>query len=149
MRWWSQVVNFFFGYPRVCDHFGFEIRDKNTSKLYLKIDTHLPVGLSIESLDRFNLLKDYKYYKKIHQKGYHEAYPLVTIMSGQEYNHENCRVSPDDVVIDIGANLGFFSYQSILNGAKIVYALEPGKGEYKAIVDNFSSLIDFSCGTTT
>lgn len=145
LRIWSDEMvvsngEYFFGYPRVCDHFGFEIRDKNGEGLYLKIDTHYPVGLSIESLDRFNLLKNYKYPGSIGGVGYHEAYPLVTIMSGGEYNHENCRVSPGDVVIDIGANLGFFSYLSILSGAKMVYAFEPSAREYRAIVDNFSGL---------
>jgi FkbM family methyltransferase len=43
-------------------------------------------------------------------------------------------------ILDIGANLGLFSYYSVLKGAKRVYAFEPGESQFKAIEDNFGSM---------
>ena len=56
------------------------------------------------------------------------------------YDNLNCQVKENDVVFDIGANLGLFSYYSILKGASKVYSFEPGESQSNAIKDNFESI---------
>ena len=47
------------------------------------------------------------------------------IVEKQIYSIPECRVEEGDVVFDIGAHMGFFSYHAKLCGAKAVYAFEP------------------------
>jgi FkbM family methyltransferase len=64
---------------------------------------------------------------------------LYDIFLNKCYDDINCHVNEGDIVFDIGANLGLFSYYSILKGAKKVYAFEPGESQSNAIKDNFGS----------
>lgn len=52
------------------------------------------------------------------------------------YNFKNCKVGYNDVVLDVGANIGVFSRYAIANGAKEIYAFEPIKENYDLLVKN-------------
>jgi FkbM family methyltransferase len=47
------------------------------------------------------------------------------IVEKQIYSIPECRVEEGDIVFDVGAHMGFFSYHAKLCGAKAVYAFEP------------------------
>ena len=61
------------------------------------------------------------------------------------YTNENIDVQKDDIVVDIGANLGFFSLYSILNGAKEVHSFEPVKKTYKSLCKNVADYENIKC----
>lgn len=46
-------------------------------------------------------------------------------INGEYETQTNCVVSQDDVVLDIGANFGFFTLDSLNKGAKKIYSVEP------------------------
>lgn len=129
--------SYFFSYPRRTNHYGFEISDAHTNETYLKINIYNDGYTSIEHLDKFGKLKDFKYEGK--SEDLWAAYPLYDIFITKCYEHPKCKVEQNDVVIDIGANLGLFSYYAITKGAKKVYAFEPGESQSKAIKYNFGS----------
>jgi len=47
------------------------------------------------------------------------------IVEKQIYSIPECRVEEGDIVFDVGAHMGFFSYHAKLSGAKAIYAFEP------------------------
>jgi FkbM family methyltransferase len=47
------------------------------------------------------------------------------IVEKQIYSIPECRVEEGDVVFDVGAHMGFFSYHAKLCGARAIYAFEP------------------------
>jgi len=49
---------------------------------------------------------------------------LICVLLGQ-YSIPQCDVKENDIVFDIGAHIGFFSYFASQKGAKEVYAFEP------------------------
>ena len=53
------------------------------------------------------------------------AIPLYEIFCNRVYNHPKCFVKTNDVVVDVGSNIGFFTYKSLYDGAKFVYSIEP------------------------
>ena len=133
----QKDCNYFFAYPRSTNHYGFQILDIDTNDILLKIDIHSDAYSSMESIDILKKLKNFKYTEK--KEDNWAAYPLYDIFITKCYDLPNCSVKEGDVVFDIGANLGFFSYYSIIKGAKRVYAFEPGKSQFQAIEDNFGS----------
>jgi len=53
----------------------------------------------------------------------------------------------DAVVIDIGANKGYFSIYAVMRGAKMVYAYEPNKESYAKLIENingFKNIVAFN-----
>jgi FkbM family methyltransferase len=143
ISWHSDMLaekdhSYFYAYPRATNHFGFEILDLETNDTLLKINIHNNGYNCIESIDVLGKLMDFKYSEK--REDMWAAYPLYDIFISKCYEHPDCKVESGDVVFDIGANLGFFSYYSILRGAKSVHAFEPGESQFKAIEDNFGSI---------
>jgi len=57
-------------------------------------------------------------------------------------------IESGDIVVDIGANLGFFSLSAIRQGASISYAIEPFPKTYEYLVKNTQGLpiIPINCG---
>jgi hypothetical protein len=53
-----------------------------------------------------------------------DFYHLLCVLLGQ-YSIPQCDVKESDIVFDIGAHIGFFSYFALQKGAKEVYAFEP------------------------
>jgi len=47
-------------------------------------------------------------------------------------------VEPDDIVVDIGANVGFFTCHALDRGASTIYAIEPAKHHLKTLLRNTS-----------
>lgn len=130
---------YFFSYPRRTKHYGFEVSDPETNEIYLKINIYNEGYSSIEDLDTLGKLRDFKYSEKSNDLW--AAYPLYDIFLNKCYDDNmNCQVENGDIVFDIGANLGLFSYYSILKGANKVYTFEPGESQAQAIKDNFGSI---------
>ncbi len=131
-------IDYFVSHPRATNLFGFEIIDEITKELYLKIILSDDKYFSIENADAYKKIKNFKYSNK--HSDFWAAFPLFDIFINKCYDNVNCRVEKDDVVVDIGANLGFFSYYSLIKGAKKVYSFEPSYEQYKAIKDNFGDI---------
>lgn len=55
---------------------------------------------------------------------------------GCDYERYGCQILPGDVVADIGANIGLFSYRAELRGASAVYSFEPLFSTYMALYLN-------------
>lgn len=53
------------------------------------------------------------------------------------YNPLYLSIEPNDIVVDIGANIGVFSIYSALNGAKKIFSVEPLKENLEFITENF------------
>ncbi|MEM2030323.1 MAG: FkbM family methyltransferase [Archaeoglobaceae archaeon] len=49
---------------------------------------------------------------------------FIFLLSGQ-YSIPECHVAQGDIVFDVGAHFGFFSYYALQKGAKKIYAFEP------------------------
>jgi len=58
------------------------------------------------------------------------------IFKHEIYTHHLCQVEKGDIVIDIGANVGFFTTQAIQKGAKGVFAFEPDPSTFRALQHN-------------
>lgn len=54
------------------------------------------------------------------------------------YEYKNIKVKKDDVVVDIGANYGFFSLSALHNGAKKVYSIEPFPKAFECLTANLA-----------
>jgi FkbM family methyltransferase len=141
---WSDLMTvspeggYFFSYPVSSRNITFEILDSKTLEIFLRINLIYNDLQSIENFDLHSRLKNYKYEDK--DNDLWAAYPLYDIFINKCYKKERCSVQNGDVVFDIGANLGFFTYHAVCEGAKKVYSFEPGGSQYKSIVDNFGSL---------
>lgn len=75
----------------------------------------------------------------------HDYPTFWEIFINKDYDKiDECKISNDDVVLDIGGNCGFFALYSIQNGASKVYSVEPVKTSFKQIVklsNNFPEII--------
>lgn len=58
------------------------------------------------------------------------------VMLGEVYNYGNVKLLPNDVVLDIGANYGFFSLYAKNRGANKIYSFEPYGPVYDFLVEN-------------
>jgi len=56
---------------------------------------------------------------------FHEIELLELIILNEIYSIPECRVEKEDVVFDVGAHLGFFTFSAFMSGAARVYAFEP------------------------
>lgn len=57
----------------------------------------------------------------------------------ETYKHEIVKVEKDDVVLDIGANYGFFTFWALAQGAKRVVAVEPDPKCFKELNGLYSA----------
>ena len=79
-----------------------------------------------------------------HLKG--NEYPTFwEIFINNDYNKlDNCLVEPGDVVLDIGANVGFFTLDSLQKQASRVYSVEPhidSFNQVKVLSEKFDNII--------
>lgn len=131
----NEGVTYFFSHPIGIRHRRFEIWDMNERTLYLKIDFADESSINLQNLDKFGLLKNLIYENK---KDREPALPLYEIFCTQIYDRgEKCQIKEDDIVFDIGGNIGLFSYYSICRGAKEVHCFEPSPLSYSTINENF------------
>jgi len=116
-------------------HRRFEVWSVDETKLFLRMDIQNDGLPNLETLDTYGLLKNFKYEN---QKDENPALPLYEIFCNNLYDTPNCKVDPGDVVVDVGGNMGFFSYFAICKGAKSVFCFEPSKDCVKTIKNNFT-----------
>lgn len=74
--------------------------------------------------DSFN----YMWYEMFHHYVYDD--------NGCDYERYGCTIQPGDVVLDLGANIGIFSYRAEMRGASKVYAFEPMPFTYDCLTRN-------------
>lgn len=73
-------------------------------------------------------------------------------VNGEYENEYGCTVQPDDVVLDIGANYGFFTIYSLNKGARKVYSVEPFPDAYnhlKGLSQNFNQIFPINKAVST
>jgi len=113
----------------------FEIFDEDENQKIFSIFIKLNDSPSIEELDTLNILKSYKYHIKERGVGL----PVFEIFLNKEYENKDIKVQKDDIVFDIGANIGIFSLYSLYNQAKEVHSFEPGIEQFSAMQSNLCS----------
>jgi FkbM family methyltransferase len=127
-------IIYYFSHPVEVYHRRFEIWDDKLKTMYLKIDTTSNESINLKDLDTYNVLKDYKYNNPQDKD---PALSLYEIFITKIYD-KFFKVKEGDVVVDIGGNLGLFSYYSLCKGAKQVYCFEPSPQCYDCIIKNFN-----------
>ena len=127
-------IMYFFNHFVSVHHRRFEVWSDDESALYLKMDIQDDGSPNLEILDTHKQLRNFDYNNK---NDFDAALPLYEIFCGNLYNKLHCKINPGDVVVDIGGNLGFFSYFAICKGAEKVYCFEPSKDCVKTIKENF------------
>ncbi len=58
------------------------------------------------------------------------------IFRNGDYDYTPCKIEENDIVLDIGANIGIFTKYAIAKGASEIYAFEPIKENYELLVKN-------------
>jgi FkbM family methyltransferase len=135
------------------------IRDKITEKVVIHTGYlwWVPAPGSLEGLGDIDLLfyknDNYIGKKRIHYNGGREIIvkgeklsfdhlngnnysTFWEISINQDYDiQQNCLVDKDDVVLDIGANYGFFTLDSLSKGAKKIYSIEPYPEAFHHLVE--------------
>jgi FkbM family methyltransferase len=124
---------YFFSHPVEVYHRRFEIWDSELKTIYLKIDCISEEAVNLKDLDKYKLIKNYRYGNLLDKD---PALPLYEIFITKIYN-KFFNIEKGDVVVDIGGNLGFFSYHALCNGAKQVYCFEPSPECYNTIINNY------------
>ena len=127
-------ITYYFSHPVEVYHRRFEIWDNELKTMYLKLDSTLNESINLKDLDKYNVLKDYKYNNP---KDKDPALSLYEIFITKIYD-KFFKVNKGDVVVDIGGNLGLFSYYALCKGAKQVYCFEPSPQSYNCIIENFN-----------
>ena len=127
-------ITYYFSHPVEVYHRRFEIWDNELKTMYLKLDSTLNESINLKDLDKYNVLKDYKYNNP---KDKDPALSLYEIFITKIYD-KFFEVNKGDVVVDIGGNLGLFSYYALCKGAKQVYCFEPSPQSYNCIIENFN-----------
>jgi FkbM family methyltransferase len=131
--------SFFISYPRTTQIMTFLVEDSLTHEIFLKIcDFTGSFPNDIKKLDIFGKLENIG--KKISNTDLWSGLTLYEIFLENAYEHPLCKISDGDVVVDIGANLGLFSYWSILSGASVVHSFEPTPFLSKVIRETFEDL---------
>ena len=62
------------------------------------------------------------------------------IFNQKEYVYKEISVQPNDVVVDLGANIGLFAAYSVSKGARKVYSVEPFQPYIEMMDNNLTSL---------
>lgn len=79
----------------------------------------------------WNYRENYKAYDSM----FHE------IFNDDCYGYKDvCRIKKNDVVVDIGANIGIFERYAYINGAKKIYCYEPEKNNFNILQKNISNI---------
>ena len=125
---------YYFSHPVNVYHRIFEIWDINLKNLYLKINSVDYNAPNLQNLDKYGSLKNYKYYNPQDKD---PALSLYEIFVTKIYD-KFFEIKKGDTVVDIGGNIGLFSYYSLCKGAKQVYCFEPSPQCYNSIIENLS-----------
>jgi len=130
----SPNITYFFSCGIFSAERKFEILSEDETEILFSISINLETYPSIKNIDKKNILKNYKYDNN--EKG--ASFSLYEIFLNRDYESHDIKVSENDIVLDIGGNIGIFSLYSLYKNAREVHVFEPGKKQYKAIVDNLS-----------
>lgn len=103
-------------------HKIFCIYDEKEENLLFKIENKYG-NIDIESMDNRNYMKSIGNNLSFNML----ALPLFEIFLDKIYDHNKCKVEESDIIFDIGANIGTFSFYSLYKGAKRCYLFEPNK----------------------
>lgn len=128
-------INYFVTHFVSIFHRRFEIWGITGDRLYLRVDVTDNSGINLMNLDTYGCLKDFIY---DNQYDHDPALPLYEIFCNNLYVKSHCKINPNDIVVDIGGNLGFFSYFALCKGASKVYCFEPSSDCVKSIRKNFT-----------
>jgi FkbM family methyltransferase len=74
--------------------------------------------------------KDVDKYTNLGGWTYHEVFER------KDYETEKCFIQKGDVVVDVGANLGFFTVYAYLKGASKIYSFEPDVKNFECLKQN-------------
>ena len=107
----------------------FELHDRNTGELLFS-EVNNDGKHNLSEMDYSHFLKDYS--ENISDEST-IALPLYEIFVDEIYKHKLCNITKGDVVVDIGASLGFFGLYAHTQGCKVCYSFEPIKKLYTAI----------------
>ena len=130
----SPECNYFYSHGGRVKLRSYEIWNSDHNELLMKINTTIENSISLEDLDKFSSLKDFKY---VNFKDRDPGLPLYEIFQDKIYE-KYFQIEKDDTVVDIGGNIGIFSYYALCKGAKKVYCFEPSIEQFSVIRDNFS-----------
>jgi len=69
-----------------------------------------------------------------------ELWSYVETYSGREYDSESIRFEPQDVILDVGANIGLFAIRYGKEFPAVpIYCFEPNPGVYKRLLRNLEA----------
>jgi len=127
-------VSYYFSHLADSQSRYFEIWDQKEQNLLLKVGAFNNQINDIKNEDKYNLLKDFNDKNKVDISvsiGLYEIF--VTKIYDKFFS-----INKEDIVFDIGGNVGFFSYYSICKGASKVYCFEPSPSDCNIIRNNFN-----------
>jgi FkbM family methyltransferase len=130
----SPACVYFYSHGGRVELRSYEIWNADQSKLLLKINTTVENSISLKNFDKFSSLKDFKY---TNLKDRDPGLPLYEIFHDRIYE-KYFQVEEEDTVVDIGGNIGIFSYYALCKGARKVYCFEPSEEQFSTIKNNFS-----------
>jgi len=115
--------------PNNVKHKIFEIYDDKEEYLFFKIENEYgAIDLSI--LDSKGYSKNIGFNHLSHDM---LAVPLYEIYVTNLYEHPKCKINENDIVFDIGANIGMFTYYALNKDCEKCYSFEPNKELYNVI----------------
>jgi len=116
-------INYYFFHPVDVYHRRFEIWD------------NLEQNVNLKNEDKFNKIN--KFGKIYNIKDSSVGLPLYEIFVTKIYD-KFFKVEEGDTVVDIGGNIGLFSYYALCKGASKVYCFEPSPKTCNIIKSNFN-----------
>ena len=126
-------IMYFCGHGGQADRRNYEIWSSDLKTLHLRVGVKLPSTFTMESIDKYGALKNFRY-NNLEDKD--PGLPLYEIFLDKIYE-KHFQVEEHDTVVDIGGNIGIFSYYAICKGAKKVYCFEPSSQQCNTIKENF------------
>lgn len=125
-------------FQRILKDFSEVLMRKTSLKLYLTFNYPIFVKLNLKTGEvlrwkgvEFKVPPIVKY-----PQGYLQWEPIF-IMAGK-YSTKECSIKPEDIVLDVGAHFGFFSYYAFEMGAKEVYLFEPNPWVFEILNQHIS-----------
>ena len=70
-----------------------------------------------------------------HMGEYHKNAAIEEIFGRRVYE-KFFEVDPGDIVLDVGASIGLFTYTILEKNAKHIYCVEPSESEFRVLVEN-------------
>ena len=75
----------------------------------------------------------------------HSMYTIREVFYDKIYDTDYVKVTKDDVVVDLGANIGVFSVYCQNHNPKFVYSVEPDPTTFKLLTKNTSQFSNIKC----